>query len=443
MTVQPPTKVLVISSDKEDLVLHLYETGFNVETASNVSEAERLIQETKFDLILVLSELAGDHGVGFCNYIRSLQISPRPIIVFLIDENKPEEKIEVLRAGADDAVSYPISSKELMFRVMAHIRRRQETHVTLLTGLPDAVMANNVLEYCLKEVNDWAVLSVDLDNLRIYNEAYGHKRGDQMIQALAAVLRSVLVEDDFLSHRDSDDFLLITKSDRAESIAEEICRRFDFIAPRFYTQKDAGRGYVVAVGPKGIRRRVPLISISIGITAKGRRNFSSAVEVLQVVRDMRYLAKSKNGSDWVSDRLRLATSESTQADKRIKILVVEPDASMSLLLRDTLEMEGYSVEVAHSPQEGWELIHSWRPELILLETEVEANGFDGWDLSRKIKQDSSYAGIWLVMSTKNPDHSKALECGADLYLPKPFELNILFTEIRYLLRARLRSKILL
>ncbi|MBI3591858.1 MAG: response regulator [Candidatus Melainabacteria bacterium] len=444
VSIQPTSKVLLITSDVDVTIADALEmAGFKVETFNNVTDTENNLKLLRPDLILLYSNMTGDHGLNFCQQVRASEINPRPIIVFLVHEDNPDERIEVLRAGADDVISYPLSGKEIAFRVMAHIRRRQETHVNQLTGLPDGVIANNVLEHCLTEINDWAVLSIDLDNLRVYNETYGENRGDQMIKALAAVLKSVLTQDDFLAHRDSDDFILVTRSENAEAIAEEICRRFDFIAPRFYTQVDASRGYVIGVGPKGIRRRVPLVSISIGVTAKGRRNFLSAVEIVQVSRDMRYLAKSKSGSDWVSDRLRLVASEHEQIDNRIKILVVEPDASMSLLLRDTLEMEGYMVDVAHSSSEAWQLINNWRPELILLEVDISSDGFNGWELTKKVKQDPNLAGIWLVMTTKNPDHHTALDCGADLYLPKPFELQFLFSEIRYLLRARIRSGVLL
>ena len=444
ISIQPQSKVLLVSNEEDkSSVSALEKAGFKVETINNISTAENDLKLLKPDLILLYSEMTGDHGLNFCAQAKAAEINPRPIIVFLVHEDNADERIEVLRAGADDVISYPISSKEIAFRILAHIRRRQETHVNLLTGLPDAVIASNVLWHCLNEVKDWAVLSIDLDNLRVYNETYGKNRGDQMIKALAAVLKSVVIQDDFVAHRDSDDFILITRIERAEALAEEICRRFDFIAPRFYTKEDAKRGYVIGVGPKGIRRRVPLVSISIGVTAKGRRNFLSSVEVLQVARDMRYLAKSKNGSDWVSDRLRLGTNVHGESEKRIKILVVEPDASMSLLLSDTLEMEGYVVDVAHSTSEAWHLINSWRPELILLETDIVPDPIDGWELTKKIKQNAELAGIWLVMTTKSPDHYKALECGADLYLPKPYELQVLFSEIRYLLRARIRSSILL
>ena len=443
-SIQPtPGILLVISDDDRSVSSSLEQAGFKIEIVNNISQAENLLKTIRPDLLLVHSDMTGDHGLNFCQFVKSSEISPRPIIVFLVDENKPDERIEVLRSGADDAVSFPMSGKEIAFRIMAHLRRRQETHVNLLTGLPDSIIANRVLEHTLKEVNDWAVLSIDLDNLRVYNETYGESRGDQMIRALAAVLKSVLTQDDFLAHRHSDDFILVTRNDRAEATAEEICRRFDFIGPRFYTKEDAQRSYVIGIGSKGIRRRVPLVSISIGVTAKGRRNFTSALEVLQIARDMRYLAKSKKGSDWVSDRLRLSASESSVKEQRIKILVIEPDASMSLLLKDTLEMEGYFVDVAHGTNEAWNLINSWKPELILLEVDVSSDGFDGWGLARKIKQVPGLAETWIIMTTKNPDHNKALESGADLYLPKPYELQVLFSEMRYLLRTKIKSGVLL
>ena len=442
--IQPIPKVLlVISEEHKSISSYLEQAGFKTEVVENITKAEARLKTLRPDLLLIHSDMTGDHGFNFCQLVKSSEIAPRRIIVFLVDENKPDERIEVLRSGADDAVSYPLSGKEIAFRIMAHVRRRQETHINLLTGLPDAIIVNNVLEHTLKEVDDWAVLSIDLDNLRVYNETYGESRGDQMIRALAAVLKSVLTQDDFLAHRHSDDFILVTRSDRAEATAEEICRRFDFIGPRFYTKEDAQRSYVIGIGSKGIRRRVPLVSISIGVTAKGRRNFSSALELLQVARDMRYLAKSKKGSDWVSDRLRLTADEPSVKEKRIKVLVIEPDASMSLLLKDTLEMEGYFVDVAHSTHEAWSLINNWRPELILLEVDVSSDGFDGWELTSKIKQMPELAETWIIMTTKNPDHNKALESGADLYLPKPYELQVLFSEVRYLLRARIKSGVLL
>lgn len=441
-TIKPISKVLFVSDEKDSKVAETLKNYKFQVFESNVDEVSEVLAQKKPDLILVNVDIKKEDGMKICNLVKEVKINPRPVTAFLIHEDKPDDRIEVLRSGADDAISFPIPEKEIAVRVLAHLRRREETHVNIISGLPDSIIASNVLQNCINEVEDWAVLSIDLDNLRIYNDAYGHSRGDQLIKALAAVLRSVLSDDEFLAHRHSDDFTLITKSNRAELLAEEICRRFDLIAPKFYSKEDAERGYVIAVGPSGVRRRVQLVSISIGITGANRRKFTNELEVIQVVRDMRYLAKGKNGSDWVSDRPRLSSREVPNLDKRVRILVVEPDASMSLLLRDTLEMEGYAVEITHEPKEAWEYIKEWRPELILMETEF-SDEFDGWALSTKIKQEPELAGIWLVMTTKNPDPSKALDAGADLYFPKPYDLHNLFPEIRYLLRTRIRSKIVL
>lgn len=441
--IQPNPKILYFDNENDADILIAIEnsncTFLHLRTIDNMDES---MENFKPDLILIKDKVITENPTSICNQIKTYDVNPRPIIVFLVKRENTEQKIEILRSGADDVLSYPMIGKEFTHRLIAHIRRRKETHINSLTLLPDIVMASQVLDYCLREVEDWAVLSVDLDNLRIYNDSYGEKRGDQMIKSLAAVLKSVLSEEDFLAHNSSDDFIIITRSSKAETLAEEICRRFDFVAPKFYTGEDVKRGYIIAVGANGIRRRVQLVSISIGITAKNRRKFSSSLEVLQTARDMRYLAKSKRGSDWVSDRLRLGSTSTVETDKKIKILVIEPDASMSLLLRDTLELENYTVETAHTPKEAWEIIEHWIPELILMESDFSSTDFmDGFALTTKIKQEPTLSGIWIIVSTKNPDHTKILESGADLYLPKPFELQILFSEIRYLLRTRIRSKI--
>ncbi|MBK9203416.1 MAG: hypothetical protein IPL73_13495 [Candidatus Obscuribacter sp.] len=59
---------------------------------------------------------------------------------------------------------------------------------------------------------------------------------------------------------------------------------------------------MISAGRGGVRRRVPLISIAIGIVASTSRKFQSYVDVLTTARDYRYLAKQKTGSFWVSDR---------------------------------------------------------------------------------------------------------------------------------------------
>ena len=152
-SIQPIPKVLLVCTEKQQQISQaLEEAGFKVYFFDSISNAEESVKQLKPDLLLVSSVMTGDHGLNFCQKVRACYISPRPIIVFLVDEDSPDERIEVLRAGSDDAISFPVSGKEIAFRVMAHLRRRHETHINQLTGLPDARIANNVLEHVLSEV---------------------------------------------------------------------------------------------------------------------------------------------------------------------------------------------------------------------------------------------------------------------------------------------------
>ena len=124
--------------------------------------------------------------------------------------------------------------------------------------------------------------------------------GDQLIKALGAVLTDVADDDDFVGHIEADDFFMIVKPDNPERKAEKICQQFDSISRRFYPKGDIERGYLISTGRGGIRRRIPLISIAIGIVSSTKRRYQSYVDVLTSARDYRYLSKQYSGSTWVT-----------------------------------------------------------------------------------------------------------------------------------------------
>jgi len=183
------------------------------------------------------------------------------------------------------------------------------------------------------------------------------------------------------------------------------------------------------------------------------------VDVLTHARDYRYAAKHRQCSYWVSDKnidqeldARAHTRSISQvqtnlnrapSDMRVtemsstRILVVEPDGAMACLLQETLALEGYSVEVTNSAIDAFESAKSEpRPHLILLESNMNGPKMDGWELCRELKSDKELAKIWVVMATSHPDQALALEAGADLYLPKPFDMPALLNEVSLLLRSR-------
>jgi len=90
-------------------------------------------------------------------------------------------------------------------------------------------------------------------------------------------------DSEFAGHVEADDFLVITSPERRLDLAKRICAQFDEISRRFYPPEDIKRGYLVSTGRGGIRRRVPLMSIAVGIVSSQTKRFQSYVDVFDYV----------------------------------------------------------------------------------------------------------------------------------------------------------------
>ncbi len=445
----PKPQILVIHQARQaaDYSSVLEKTGARVSAVASFEEANELLSFLHPDLIVLSANMPEGDGRLYCQQIRATVVHPRPVLVLLHPSDDVNERINAFRYGADDVLADPIDKNELAIRVLAHLRRRQEEFSNPLTQLPGPNMIRRMLEQHLVSDKRWAALSIDLNKIRVYNETYGDLAGDQLIKALGAILTDIADENEFVGHIEADDFLMTTAPQDAERKAERICQQFDSISTRFYPKGDLERGYLISTGRGGIRRRIPLISIAIGIVDSTKRRFHSYVDVLTAARDARYLAKEKVESCWVvddpqksrnDDRDLLESDEENQEVASSRILVVEPDGAMACLLQETLALEGYIVEVTASADDALEMAkYDPHPDLVLLESNFSDRMMDGWKLCQKLKADNELSKIWVIMATSHPDQSRALEAGADLYLPKPFDMPSLLTEINQLLRSRL------
>lgn len=99
----------------------LMELGFQVSEASRGEEALQLLRATVFDAVLLDVNMPGIGGVETLRRIRAF--APRLPILMLTVRDKEEEKVEALDLGADDYVTKPFSTRELIARVRAAIRR--------------------------------------------------------------------------------------------------------------------------------------------------------------------------------------------------------------------------------------------------------------------------------------------------------------------------------
>jgi signal transduction histidine kinase/ligand-binding sensor domain-containing protein/DNA-binding response OmpR family regulator len=127
--------------------------------------------------------------------------------------------------------------------------------------------------------------------------------------------------------------------------------------------------------------------------------------------------------------------------EKTHILVVEDDTEMCFYLQQILEKQ-YRVDVAKDGLEGWDKARKLGPDLIV--TDVMMPGLNGIEMTERLKEDFSTCHIPVIMLTSKSTveaQVEGLQTGAEAYVPKPFNTEVLLSYIKSLLdqRRKIRS----
>ena len=119
-----------------------------------------------------------------------------------------------------------------------------------------------------------------------------------------------------------------------------------------------------------------------------------------------------------------------------RILLVDDEPSIVKMVSKRLEVEGFAVTVAMDGQEGLAKAQAEQPDLIILDLMLPK--LNGYEMCTMLKQDVRYQKIPIILftaKTQDKDEKLGMECGANVYVRKPFRAPELMEIIRKLLGA--------
>lgn len=134
-----------------------------------------------------------------------------------------------------------------------------------LTQLPGNVPINERIDALLTSATPFVAAYVDIDNFKPFNDTFGYRRGDDVIQALARLLVEIADErSDFVGHIGGDDFFVLFRSADWEARCQQLVSRFNEAIQGVSGSEEGDRGGYMAESRRGEYSFQALPSLSVG-----------------------------------------------------------------------------------------------------------------------------------------------------------------------------------
>jgi diguanylate cyclase (GGDEF)-like protein len=304
-------ELVLVADDHKDIVSfiegNLRLEGFNVATAADGEQALQTIYDVMPDLVLLDVMMPKMDGFEVCQRVRADPRTKFVSVIMLTAKSLSADKVVGLTAGADDYIIKPFDPIELIARVNSALRRSREMRaINPLTQLPGNVQVQEEVAKAISDETPFALMYIDLDHFKAFNDYYGFLRGDEAIKLLAKCASQAVQHqagpDAFVGHVGGDDFVAVVDWDVVETTCKELIAAWDEAAPALYEPEDSRRGYIEVANRRNELHRFPLATVSIGVATNARRRIANAWEASEIAAEMKMFAKRQAGSAYAVDR---------------------------------------------------------------------------------------------------------------------------------------------
>lgn len=410
--------ILIISSRKELSIKYkklIEGLNQNAIISNNLSGALSIIQKERPEFIII-SDTIKEKLSDFIKKIRILTYNNRPVVIAVSKSSDVEDRLLAFESGADDFLGEEISKTEFQMRLKAHLRRYIETSLNPITNIVNKNITQKVLERSLNHENDVAYLLIKIRNLDEYRKTHGEIAYEKILQTLGAIINSTLSKEDFIGHNFENELILITNSFKMEQIASFLTFAFDNILNKFYSQDEFQNNFTIQSSDSTTENRIGLMRLCVSGLEKNE-TYTNAKDVLNVLYELNNLCRVENSSNYIIDRVKLKGEVLKKQDNK-NVLILEPDSALSYLLKNVCELNKINVQLAKDEEDFYFLYEKLTPKVVVLDWGKDKNS-STLKIAKKISKDK----IKLIFSSSYLNKKEILKTGADVYIPKPYEVD--------------------
>jgi len=230
-------KILLVEDDKlqaKAIKKSLESKGFEIIWAENGKKAIKAAKTQHLDIIILDFILPDINGDEICRLLKHSEDTRGIPIIALTVKRSTEERIDGLKAGADDYLPKPFSHEELIARIFASLRtkalqdelRRMNqqlrdvlTKVEILaatdslTGLSNRRQFETLLDHEFNKTSRYesplSCLLIDIDNFKRINDKYGHQAGDTCLKEIAEIIKNNVRKVDTVARWGGEEFCVL------------------------------------------------------------------------------------------------------------------------------------------------------------------------------------------------------------------------------------------
>ena len=237
----PHKPLLLVVDDQPSNIQTLYaifKDECEVCMATNGADAIAFCQTRQPDMILLDVIMPDIGGYMVCQHLKNDPLTENIPVIFVTAQSDPEEEAQGFDRGGVDFITKPFHANVVKARVRTHLTLKYQSDLLRSLSLTDGLtgVANRrqfdqaiQLEWrrCMRAEKPLALIMIDVDFFKFYNDHYGHQAGDQCLITIAKTLKAAFPRsNDLLARYGGEEFVAILPSTPLQG-AEQKARQLE------------------------------------------------------------------------------------------------------------------------------------------------------------------------------------------------------------------------